>query len=417
MNFSLHLNPDTFSALRSRNFKIFLAGQAVALTGLWMQRLANSWLVYRVTSSAFKLGLIELMANAPIFVLGLIAGAWLDKHDIRKTMIATQTLTMLHAVVMAIIVLSGSAQFWNILILSFYLGLVNAVDLPARQSSIMLMVENKAQLKSALALHSMVFNLSRLIGPSLAGFIIAFTGEGLCFVITAVCYIPVIMALYIIRFRERIIVKSKKNNLSETVDGIKYVAGTFQLRTLLLFLSIFATFSYSYIVLFPIFAKDILGGGSQLLGFLLGGIGFGAIFGAFSLASFVKIQNLPKTIAIASLIHVIFISLFAISPSPLLSVLLAIPAGFGLVATFVASNTLLQISADEDKRGRVISLYTICVVGLGPIGAFIAGTLAEWTNAPKTMLIAAFVMLVANIFLWLKMKKLNASLEPVLKDY
>lgn len=416
MSFSLHLNPDTFSALRSRNFRIFLAGQGAALTGLWMQRLANTWLVYRLTSSAFKLGLIELMANAPIFIVGLLAGAWLDKHDIRKTMITTQALILVHAAVMGFLVLSGTVQFWHILIMSFYLGIVNAVDLPARQSSIVLMVQDKSQLKSALALHSMIFNMSRLVGPSIAGFIIHYIGEGLCFALTAFCYIPVIMALIIIRFRERTIIKERKSSFVETFEGMKYVSQTFQLRTVLLFLSVFATFSYSYIVLFPIFARDLLQGGSQLLGFLLGGIGFGAIFGAFFLASFVKVTNLPKAIAIASTIHIIFISLFAISPSPVLSVILAVPAGFGLVATFVSTNTLLQIIADEDKRSRVISLYTICVVGLGPIGAFISGSLAEVVGARPTMLICAFVMVLANVFLWIRMKALNEKLYPILKD-
>lgn len=416
MNFSLHLSPDTFSALKSRPFRVFLSGQAVALTGLWMQKLANSWLVYRVTSSALKLGFIELAANAPIFVIGLFAGTWLDKHDIRKTMITTQILIMIHAAVMGALVLTNSFQFWHILVLSFYLGVVNAVDLPARQSSIILMVEDKSQLKSALSVHSMVFNISRLVGPSIAGFVIAYIGEGLCFVITAVCYIPVIIALYMIRFRERKVIKEKKNSLQETAEGLKYVAKTFHLRTILLFLSVFSTFSYGYIVLFPIFAKDILHGGSQLLGFLLGGVGFGAIFGAFSLASFVKIQKLPAAIAFASLIHIIFISFFAVSPFAALSVALSIPAGFGLVSTFVASNTLLQITAAEDKRSRVISLYTICLIGLGPIGAFIAGAMANVMGARQAMLICALIMAGANAFLWCRMKALNSVLKPVFKD-
>lgn len=381
-----------------------------------MQRLANSWLVYRLTSSAFKLGLIELIANAPIFIIGLLAGAWLDKHDIRKTMITTQSLILGHALVMGFLVLTGTVQFWHILIMSFYLGMVNAVDLPARQSSIVLMVQDKSQLKSALALHSVIFNMSRLVGPSIAGFIIHYIGEGLCFALTAFCYIPVIIALGIIRFRDRPIVKQKKNSLIETFEGIKYVSQTFQLKIILIFLSVFASFSYSYIVLFPIFARDLLHGGSQLLGFLLGGIGFGAIFGAFFLASFVKLSNLPKAIAVASTIHIIFISLFAISPSSILSVILAIPAGFGLVATFVSTNTLLQIIAEEDKRSRVISLYTICVVGLGPIGGFIAGSVAEGVGARASMLLCALIMALSSVFLWSRMKTLNKELDPILKD-
>ena len=191
----------TFDALKSRNFAVYMAGQSVALTGMWVQKLAIAWLVYRMTESPFLLGLVELLSNAPIFIIGLIAGAWLEKHDIRKLIIVMQLLTMLNTAIMAVLLFTNTIQLWHIIVLSFYLCFVFAIDMPARHASLILMVYKNSDLKSAIALHSVVFNLSRLIGPTIAGFIIYITSEALCFSITAVSYIPVIIALLNIKFK------------------------------------------------------------------------------------------------------------------------------------------------------------------------------------------------------------------------
>ena len=233
------LDPNTFSALKSRNFTLFLAGQSAAMTGVWVQKLANSWLVYRLTESPLKLGLVELLANAPIFIVGLLAGAYLEQHDKRKTLMVTQFLTMLHAVIMAILVLTNTVNYYLILILSLYLGIVSAIDMPARQSSILLMVESRKTLKSALSLQSMTFNLSRLIGPSIAGFIVYYAGEGLCFLLTAVLYLPVLYVLYTIRFNEMPHDKKKHNMINDVAEGLKYVKNFYSLKTLFIFLAIF----------------------------------------------------------------------------------------------------------------------------------------------------------------------------------
>ena len=239
------LDPNTFSALKSRNFTLFLAGQSAAMTGVWVQKLANSWLVYRLTESPLNLGLVELLANAPIFIVGLLAGAYLEQHDKRKTLMVTQFLTMLHAVIMAILVLTNTVNYYLILILSLYLGIVSAIDMPARQSSILLMVESRKTLKSALSLQSMTFNLSRLVGPSIAGFIVYYAGEGLCFLLTAVLYLPVLYVLYTIRFNEMPHDKKKHHMINDVAEGLKYVKNFYSLKTLFIFLAIFGLFSYS----------------------------------------------------------------------------------------------------------------------------------------------------------------------------
>ena len=407
-------DPDTFSALRSRSFRIFIAGQSVSLIGLWMQKMALSWLVYRITESAFKLGLIELLSQAPIIFAGLFAGAWLDRHDIRRTLMATQTLSLLHAAVMAVLLITDSINFYWVVAMSFYFGLVNSVGLPARQSAVIYMVETKHQLKSAIAIHSMIFNLSRLIGPSIAGFIIFYTGESACFIINACAYLAVIYALHIIRFNDRTITAKKQNPLKAMAEGFKYIAEFFPLRIIIIFFIFYASFSYSYAVLFPIFAKDVLHGGARLLGFLMAGIGLGAFLGGLVMASVIKMRQLPMAVGVASLVHIISYTLFALSENMSLSLFLTFPIGIGMVATFISVNTLVQSISADDKRSRVISIYTICNVGFGPIGAFLAGVMAEYTNAEAAAIICTGIMFIGTIILWIFMRVINKRLFPML---
>ena len=414
----LRFDPNTFSALKSREFKIYLAGQSAAMTGVWVQKLASAWLVYRLTQSPLKLGLIELLANAPIFIIGLLAGAYLEKHDKRNTLMFTQFLTMVHALIMAVLVLTNTINYYMIMGLSLYLGIVSAIDMPARQSSILLMVENRKDLKSALALQSMTFNLSRLIGPSIAGFIVYYAGEGFCFLLTALLYMPVLYALYIIKFKEMKYDNHEKQNMVKDVtDGFKYIKNFYSLRTMFIFLGIFGLFSYSYTVMFPIFARDILQGDSKLLGFLMGLFGFGAIMGAFSVASLVKLEEMPKPVVKVSLLYSISLALFAISPFPGLSMLLVIPAGLGLVATFIASNTLFQTISSIEMRSRVISIYTIVNLGFGPIGCFLAGSITEHITPQATLLSWCFIMMMASLFLLINMKKVNKEIKPIINNF
>lgn len=361
----------TFDALKSKNFSIYMAGQSVALTGMWVQKLAASWLVYRTTESAFLLGLVELLSNAPIFIVGLVAGAWLEKHDIRRLIIATQILTLLHALIMALLIFTDTIQMWHILFLSFYLGVVFAVDMPARQASLILMVNKNSDLKSAIALHSVIFNLSRLIGPTVAGFIIFITDEAICFAITAVSYIPVIAALFIIKFRARENKVAKKQSIiQDIVEVVKYSKNVYYMRVMFAFFIVVGFFLYSYSVMLPIYAKDVLHGSSQLLGFLQGFFGLGAMTGAFAVAAFITMRKLPNAIFTLVLLHSICMIIFGLSTNHYFSLVMMVPAGFGLISSLIATNIYLQSAVRSDMRGRVASLYSIGIYGLGPLGAF-----------------------------------------------
>ncbi len=410
------LDPNTFSALKSKNFNIYLAGQSAAMTGVWIQKLANSWLVYRLTGSSLNLGIVEVLANAPVFIVGLFAGAYLDKHDKCRTLIITQFLTMLHAFIMAVLVLTDNINFISIMVLSLYLGIVSAIDLPARQSSILLMVEDRKDLKSALSLQSMTFNLSRLIGPSIAGFIVYYAGEGLCFLITAVLYIPVLYSLYIIKLHDiPHDYTVKQNMIKDVIDGLKYVNNFYALKTMFIFLAVFGLCSYSYTVMFPIYAVDILHGDSKLLGFIMGFFGLGAIIGAFSVASVMRLENMPVPVIKVSITYSVCLAIFAVSTVPALSLFMVIPSGLGLVAAFIASNTLFQTVSSIEMRSRVISLYTIVNVGLGPIGCLLAGFLTEHIIPQAALLIFCFVMLSASLFLFIRRKKVNTEIYPIVK--
>ncbi len=408
----------TFDALKSKNFSIYMAGQSVALTGMWVQKLATSWLVYRTTESAFLLGLVELLSNAPIFIVGLVAGAWLEKHDIRRLIIDTQILTLLHALIMALLIFTDTIQMWHILFLSFYLGVVFAVDMPARQASLILMVNKNSDLKSAIALHSVIFNLSRLIGPTVAGFIIFITDEAICFAITAVSYIPVIAALFIIKFRARENKVAKKQSIiQDIVEVVKYSKNVYYMRVMFAFFIVVGFFSYSYSVMLPIYAKDVLHGSSQLLGFLQGFFGLGAMTGAFAVAAFITMRKLPNAIFTLVLLHSICMIIFGLSTNHYFSLVMMVPAGFGLISSLIATNIYLQSAVRSDMRGRVASLYSIGIYGLGPLGAFFAGIMTERFSPQITVVVWCSIMIISAIVFGFRLKRVNKELEPVWQEF
>ena len=408
----------TFDALKSKNFSIYMAGQSVALTGMWVQKLAASWLVYRTTESAFLLGLVELLSNAPIFIVGLVAGAWLEKHDIRRLIIATQILTLLHALIMALLIFTDTIQMWHILFLSFYLGVVFAVDMPARQDSLILMVNKNSDLKSAIALHSVIFNLSRLIGPTAAGFIIFITDEAICFAITAVSYIHVIAELFIIKFRARENKVAKKQSIiQDIVEVVKYSKNVYYMRVMFAFFIVVGFFSYSYSVMLPIYAKDVLHGSSQLLGFLQGFFGLGAMTGAFAVAAFITMRKLPNAIFTLVLLHSICMIIFGLSTNHYFSLVMMVPAGFGLISSLIATNIYLQSAVRSDMRGRAASLYSIGIYGLGPLGAFFAGIMTEHFSPQITVVVWCSIMIISAIVFGFRLKRVNKELEPVWQEF
>ncbi len=385
---------------------------------MWVQKLAASWLVYRTTESAFLLGLVELLSNAPIFIVGLVAGAWLEKHDIRRLIIATQILTLLHALIMALLIFTDTIQMWHILFLSFYLGVVFAVDMPARQASLILMVNKNSDLKSAIALHSVIFNLSRLIGPTAAGFIIFITDEAICFAITAVSYIPVIAALFIIKFRARENKVAKKQSIiQDIVEVVKYSKNVYYMRVMFAFFIVVGFFSYSYSVMLPIYAKDVLHGSSQLLGFLQGFFGLGAMTGAFAVAAFITMRKLPNAIFTLVLLHSICMIIFGLSTNHYFSLVMMVPAGFGLISSLIATNIYLQSAVRSDMRGRAASLYSIGIYGLGPLGAFFAGIMTEHFSPQITVVVWCSIMIISAIVFGFRLKRVNKELEPVWQEF
>ena len=361
---------------------------------------------------------MELLSNAPIFIVGLVAGAWLEKHDIRRLIIATQILTLLHALIMALLIFTDTIQMWHILFLSFYLGVVFAVDMPARQASLILMVNKNSDLKSAIALHSVIFNLSRLIGPTVAGFIIFITDEAICFAITAVSYIPVIAALFIIKFRARENKVAKKQSIiQDIVEVVKYSKNVYYMRVMFAFFIVVGFFSYSYSVMLPIYAKDVLHGSSQLLGFLQGFFGLGAMTGAFAVAAFITMRKLPNAIFTLVLLHSICMIIFGLSTNHYFSLVMMVPAGFGLISSLIATNIYLQSAVRSDMRGRVASLYSIGIYGLGPLGAFFAGIMTERFSPQITVVVWCSIMIISAIVFGFRLKRVNKELEPVWQEF
>jgi len=386
-------------AFRYRNYRLFFAGQFISLTGIWMQTVAVSWLVYRLTKSAFLLGAVAFAGQIPIFILTPFAGVAADNFNRRRILIITQILAMIQAFILAMLSIRGVVAVWHVVYLSIFLGLINAFDIPTRQSFVVEMVGDKKDLGNAIALNSFMFNGSRLIGPSLAGILIAVAGEGICFLINALTFFAVIFALLAIRLEPRTIPRRNGNILHGLKEGIVYTFGFAHMRYILLLTVLTSVVGMSYVIIMPIFAKDILRGGAHTLGFLMGAAGLGALAGAIYLASRKGIEGLEKIIPMSTIIFGLGLIAFSFSNILWLSLILILFAGFGIMVQTVASNTVLQSLTDDDKRGRVMSLYVMAFMGMTPFGSLLAGILASKVGAPHALLISGIACILGTIFL------------------
>lgn len=377
----------TFRALRFRNFRFFYSGQLISLTGTWMQQVAVSWLVYRLTSSVFLLGLIGFISQFPTFVISPFAGVWSDRFDKHRILIWTQSLSMIQALTLAALMLTNVITVWQIIGLSLFIGCVNAFDVPARQSFIVDMIEDRRDIGNAIALNSAMFNATRFLGPFIAGILIAAVGEGLCFLINGLSYIAVIwalMAMQIVHEKK----ESKNNSLFEELkEGFIYVFRNPKMRAILLLLALTSIMGIPFIVLMPAFARDILHGGAHTLGFLMSSLGAGALLGAFCLASRASVKGLRKNIPLA--VFVFGFGLIGMSFSHFLwiSLLLIFLSGFGMMIQIAASNTWLQTNVDDDKRGRMVSFFAVSFLGVTPFGSLLAGILADKLGISTTLFI------------------------------
>lgn len=376
-----------FRALRHRNFRLFLSGQFVSLVGTWMQNVALGWLVYRLSHSAFLLGLAGFLAQIPSLFFSPIAGVWADRWNRRRMVVGTQVLAMVQSLALAALVLSGRATIPEVLALTLFLGFVNAVDVPSRQSFMFEMVQGGDDLPSAIALNSSIFNLARLIGPSIAGVLIAAVGEGTVFLANGLSYVAVIAALLAIRLPRQARSSAAPPRLwTHFVEGLRYAAGFAPIRAVLLLLALVSLVGGPYAVLMPMFATDVLHGGPHVLGFLVGSIGVGALGGAMFLATRRSVRGLGKVIVRAVTgFGVGLIGLGLVRSQGMAMAALAV-SGFGLMVHMASSNTILQTLVDPDKRGRIMSLYAVAFMGTAPLGSLFAGALAarigpSWTVA------------------------------------
>ncbi len=386
-------------ALRYRNFRLYFVGQGVSLVGTWMQRIAVGWLVYRLTHSAFLLGVVGFAGQIPIFVLAAFAGVLADRWNRHQLLIWTQVLAMLQAFVLSYLVLTGTIMIWHIVALSLALGVVSAFDMPVRQSFMIQMIEEKTDLGNAIALNSSMVNCARLLGPTIAGLLISAVGEGMCFLINGLSYLAVIVSLLMMRIVRQNFRAQKSRAWHDLKEGFRYVYGFEPIRDIILLLALVSLMGMPYIVLMPVFAKDVLHGGPDALGFLMGGSGVGALAGALYLASRRGVLGLGKMIPTGAAIFGLGLVGFSLSHNMFWSLALVAGVGFGQMIQLAASNTLLQTMVDDDRRGRVMSFYTVAFIGMAPVGSLLAGALAGAIGAPWTVLIGGVACMVgAGVF-------------------
>jgi MFS family permease len=402
-----------FRALSYRNYRLFFFGQSVSLIGTWMQQVAMSWLVYRLTGSALLLGTVGFTSQIPTFLVAPFAGVLADRSNRRRLLLATQSLAMTQAFVLAYFVLSGSIRVWHIIVLSLILGIVNGFDIPIRQSFVIEMVEEKHGLPNAIALNSSMVNAARLIGPSVAGLLISVLGEGACFFLNGVSYLAVLISLALMRVKPREQKPVRRSVLYELREGIGYAAKFAPIRAILLLLSLISLMGMPYSVLMPVFAKDVLHGGPHTFGFLMAATGVGSLAGTVYLASRRTVLGLGKIITLACGLFGAGIAAFAFSETQWLSLLLLMPAGFGAMVQVAASNTILQTIVDDDKRGRVMSFFTMAFMGMTPFGALFAGAIAGRIGAPATVEIGGVACLCGALVFSQKLPSLREKVRPI----
>lgn len=387
-------------ALRSRNFRIFYAGMAVSIFGTWMQTVGASWLVYRLTGSAFLLGLVAAAQQLPMLFLAPIAGVLADRVDRRKLLIVTQVLTLLQAATLTGLTFAGVVTPTHVVLVSLALGFINAVETPTRQAFLLEMVDSKQDLPNAIALQSMMFNTARLVGPTMAGFVVAGFGEGWCFALNTASYVAILVAYARVRVTPRVAGRAPARLFVELADGFRWVFGLMPARRLILLVAAISFFSAPWQPLMPIVAAERFGGDSRTFGFLIGAVGGGALCGTLFLAFRSSVRGLGKMIAGASLTAGIGLTLFAVAPRLWIALAILPVLGFGIIVAAASTNTILQTIADEDKRARIISIYVMIFLGMSPIGNFIAGALAEWIGARWTLVAYGLLLtLSAGLFI------------------
>jgi len=402
-----------FRSLQYRNYRLFFSGQSISLIGTWMQRIALPWLVYHMTGSTLLLGVVGFAGQIPTFLLSPVAGVLTDRWSRYRVLLFTQIVSLVQAAVLAGLCLTGAIQIWHIVVLSVVLGCINSFDVPSRHSFVIDMVEKKEDLGNAIALNSLMFNGARLIGPSIAGVMLASTSEGVCFLLNAVSYIFVIISLLMMKLHLKETQRKDEHILNELSEGLRYVFGFAPIKHLLILLSISSLMGMSYSVLMPVFAKEILHGGSNTYGFLMGAAGFGALLGALFLASRESVLKLGRIVPASAILFGVGLIVLSFSRIFPLSLVLMLFIGLGMMMQTAASNTILQTITDDDKRGRVMSFYTMAIMGTAPFGSLMAGGLAKVIGTPWTIFTGGIACIIGALFFLRKLPELRIIVRPI----
>ncbi len=402
-----------FRSLQYRNYRLFFSGQGISLVGTWMQRIAMPWLVYHITGSVVLLGVVSFAGQIPTFILAPVAGVLTDRWNRYYVLIVSQIVAMLQALALTWLFYSGTIEVWHIVGLSVLMGCFNAFDVPSRHAFVVDLVEKKEDLGNAIALNSLMFNGARIIGPSIAGVLLASAGEGICFLSNAISYLFVIASLLFMKVTPHEKVKRNTHILKDMQEGFNYAFGFAPIKHLILLLGLVSVMTMPYSVLMPVFAKEILHGGSHTFGFLMGAAGFGALVGGLYLASRKTILRLGRIVPIAAAISGIGLIAFSLSRYFLLSMLMMVIAGLGMMLHTASSNTILQTILEEDKRGRVMSIYTMAIMGTAPFGSLMAGSLAKIIGSPNTILIGGIACIAGALLFFRKLPELKNLVRPI----
>jgi len=400
-------------ALRHRNYRLFFSGQLVSLVGTWMQSIAESWLVYRMTGSAALLGVAGFASQIPVLFLATVGGTVADRFNRHRILVITQTVSMVLPLILAALVFTGRVQVWHVFTLAATLGVVNAFDVPARQSFVVEMV-GKDDLVNAIALNSSIVNAARALGPAVAGVLVAAVGEGWCFLFNGLSYIAVITGLLLMKLPPRMQSDHPKPALADLTHGFQYVRRTMPVRDLLLMVGLISFAGMPYSTLMPIFAENILHGGARGLGLLMACAGLGSLAGALTLATRSSIRGLGRIVAASAVIFGVSLTVFAASRLFWVSAVVLLVVGMSMITQAASTNTLIQSMVPDSMRGRVMAIYAMMFMGMSPIGALVEGWIAERIGAPNTVMIGGAVCVAGAIVFNIRLPKLRVMARQLI---
>ena len=400
-------------AFRHRNFRLYFGGQSISLVGTWVQQIALGWTIYQLTHSSWLLGLVSFAGQLPLFIVTPFAGVLVDRWSRHRTLVVTQTLSMLQAFALALVVSTHTLQVWNLIALNVFAGIVLAIDLPARQAFIVEMVGSGHDLPNAVALNSFVINGGRMLGPAIAGLLLTIVSPAVCFFVNAISYVPVVAALCAMRLEKPVTSATQSGPLEELVEGVRYAVGFPPIRAILLLVGLVSLLGMPYAVLMPIFAAEVLHGGAHTLGLLMTAPGIGALLGTVYLASRKSIYGAGVRVAVgAAIFGAGLFTLGLVRGQPLSLIALGF-VGLGMIVQLATSNTVLQTIVDDDKRGRVMSLYTMAFMGMAPFGSILGGALAHRIGVPPTFLIGGLASMAGAAFFATKIPALRPMVLPI----